>query len=102
MTAEARDDSQIVAEKTTLWLDDQVLRPFTFYSHTKEAGWNRFFNFKAGYVAGVEEGQHLARFRANVFMQRGAVAGAFRVIPFKILSLGELGLPPVVMVSASS
>jgi hypothetical protein len=65
MTAEARDDSKIVAEKTTLWLDDQVLRPFTFYSHTKEAGWNRFFNFKAGYVAGVEEGQHLARFRAT-------------------------------------
>src|SRR5512136_3272420 len=27
----------------------------------------------------------LSRFRANIFMQRGAVAGAFRVIPFKIL-----------------
>jgi len=40
--------------------------------------------------------KNLARFRANIFMQRGAVAGAFRVIPFKILSLAELGLPPVV------
>ncbi len=38
----------------------------------------------------------LSRFRANVFMQRGAVAGAFRTIPFKILSFAELGLPPVV------
>lgn len=38
----------------------------------------------------------LSRFRANVFMQRGAVAGAFRTIPFKILSFQELGLPPVV------
>lgn len=38
----------------------------------------------------------LARFRANVFMQRGAVAAAFRAIPFKILSLEELGLPLVV------
>ena len=38
----------------------------------------------------------LSRFRANVYMQRGAVAGAFRTIPFKILSFGELGLPPVV------
>ena len=28
----------------------------------------------------------LSRFRANVFMQRGAVAGAFRTIPFKILT----------------
>jgi len=38
----------------------------------------------------------LSRFRANVFMQRGAVAGAFRTIPFKILSFQELGLPRVV------
>ena len=29
-------------------------------------------------------------------MQRGAVAGAFRAIPFKILTFEELGLPPVV------
>jgi twitching motility protein PilT len=40
--------------------------------------------------------KNLARFRANVFMQRGAVAGAFRMIPFKIVPLVELGLPPVV------
>jgi twitching motility protein PilT len=38
----------------------------------------------------------LSRFRANIFMQRGAVAGAFRSIPFKILSFEELGLPPIV------
>jgi twitching motility protein PilT len=38
----------------------------------------------------------LSRFRANVFMQRGAVGGAFRTIPFKILTFQELGLPPVV------
>lgn len=38
----------------------------------------------------------LARFRANIFMQRGAVAGAFRTIPFKVLTFQELGLPPVV------
>ena len=38
----------------------------------------------------------VSRFRANVFLQRGAVAGAFRTIPFKILSFAELGLPPVV------
>ena len=39
--------------------------------------------------------KNLARFRANCFMQRGAVAGAFRVIPFKIMTLSELGLPPI-------
>ncbi len=38
----------------------------------------------------------LARFRCNLFMQRGAVAGAFRMIPFELKGFTELGLPPVV------
>ncbi len=38
----------------------------------------------------------LSRFRANIFTQRGNVAGAFRTIPFKILTFDELGLPPIV------
>ncbi len=37
----------------------------------------------------------LARFRANIFVQRGAVAGAFRTIPYKIMDFESLGLPPV-------
>jgi len=40
--------------------------------------------------------QNLARFRANVFLQRGCVAAAIRQIPFKLRSLQELGLPPIV------
>jgi twitching motility protein PilT len=40
--------------------------------------------------------KNLSRFRANIFMQRGAVSGAFRSIPFKILSFEELGLPKVI------
>ncbi|MBI5490584.1 MAG: type IV pilus twitching motility protein PilT [Deltaproteobacteria bacterium] len=40
--------------------------------------------------------KNLSRFRANIFRQRGAVAGAFRTIPFRIPSWEELGLPPVV------
>jgi len=38
----------------------------------------------------------LSRFRGNVFVQRGAVAGVFRTIPFKILTFEELGVPPIV------
>lgn len=38
----------------------------------------------------------LSRFRANIFMQRGAVAGAFRTIPFEIRGFKELGLPEIV------
>ena len=39
----------------------------------------------------------LSRFRANVFLQRGAVAGAFRAIPYKVKSFEELGLPRAVL-----
>jgi twitching motility protein PilT len=39
--------------------------------------------------------KNLARFRANVFMQKGASGGVFRTIPFKIRSFSDLGLPPV-------
>ncbi len=38
----------------------------------------------------------LSRFRGNMFIQRGAVAGVFRVIPYKILTFEELSLPPIV------
>ena len=38
----------------------------------------------------------LARFRANIFNQRGATAAVFRVIPFEIKSFNQLNLPPVV------
>ena len=38
----------------------------------------------------------LARFRANVFHQRGAIAAAFRQIPYEVRSFRELGLPPIV------
>jgi twitching motility protein PilT len=37
----------------------------------------------------------LARFRCNVFNQRGAVAAVYRVIPEEIKGFDELGLPPV-------
>ena len=38
----------------------------------------------------------LARFRGNVYVQRGAIAGAFRRIPYEFLTFEQLGLPPVV------
>jgi twitching motility protein PilT len=40
--------------------------------------------------------QGLSRFRCNVYRQRGAVAAAVRVIPFKIRTFEELGLPQIV------
>ncbi|MDZ4384518.1 MAG: type IV pilus twitching motility protein PilT [Nitrospirota bacterium] len=37
----------------------------------------------------------LGRFRVNIFQQRGTVGMVFRVIPMKILTIEELGLPKV-------
>jgi twitching motility protein PilT len=40
--------------------------------------------------------QNLARFRGNVFKQRGCVSVVIRQIPFNVKTFGELGLPNVV------
>ena len=37
-----------------------------------------------------------ARFRVNIYMQRGAIGAAFRLVPFAIRSAEDLGLPAVV------
>jgi twitching motility protein PilT len=40
--------------------------------------------------------KNLARFRANVFHQRGAIGAVFRTIPWEIRTFDQLGLPTVV------
>jgi twitching motility protein PilT len=37
-----------------------------------------------------------ARFRVNAYFQRSAVGAAFRLIPFEVVPLETLGLPPIV------
>ena len=39
----------------------------------------------------------LARFRGNIYMQRGTLAGAFRRVPFEIKQVQELELPEVLL-----
>lgn len=50
-------------------------------------------NMELDFAFGIE---NVGRFRGNVYQQRGAVAGAFRILPFEIKPLKELGLPPVI------
>lgn len=50
-------------------------------------------NWEVDFSFGVPS---LARFRANVFTQRGVISGAFRRIPFKMMTFDELNLPPVI------
>ncbi len=39
--------------------------------------------------------QNLARFRVNIYKDRGNLAGAFRIIPMKTPTIEEMGLPKV-------
>ncbi len=50
-------------------------------------------NFELDFSFGMKG---VARFRANVFLQRGAVAAALRTIPWEIKTFQELGLPDVI------
>jgi twitching motility protein PilT len=64
------------------------------YSVLTDAQKHRFEeNLELDFSFGVKG---LARFRGNLFNQRGAVGAVFRVIPFEIKSFDQLQLPAVV------
>jgi twitching motility protein PilT len=63
------------------------------YSIMSDAQRNRFESEWELDMAYAIEG--LARFRCNVFVQRGNVGVVFRVIPLRIQTMEELMLPPV-------
>jgi twitching motility protein PilT len=64
------------------------------YSILTDAQKHRFEeNLELDFSFGIK---NIARFRGNLFNQRGAVAGVFRVIPFEIKTFDQLGLAPVV------
>jgi twitching motility protein PilT len=64
------------------------------YSILTDAQKHRFEeNLELDFSFGIK---NIARFRGNLFNQRGAVGGVFRVIPFEIKTFEQLGLPLVV------
>src|SRR5207253_8982482 len=64
------------------------------YSVMTDAQKHRFEeNLELDFSFGLK---NLARFRGNVFNQRGAVGSVFRTIPWEIKGFDALGLPPVV------
>ncbi|MBD3322758.1 MAG: PilT/PilU family type 4a pilus ATPase [Chitinivibrionales bacterium] len=86
-----RIDGKLVPKGAESLSPDQVLK--LAYSIMNEQQRKLFEqNREVDFSFGV---QNLCRFRANVFQQRGCTACAIRQIPFKILSLETLGLPPV-------
>lgn len=78
--------------------DGEVLNPTDTkkicYSILTEAQKKRFEeDFELDASFGVKG---LSRFRANFYMQRGAVSAAFRRIPYNVLGFEELGVPNIV------
>jgi twitching motility protein PilT len=64
------------------------------YSVLTDAQKHRFEeNLELDFSFGLK---NLARFRGNIFNQRGAVAAVFRTIPWEIKGFEALGLPPIV------
>lgn len=58
-----------------------------------EERWARLENFKELDLSYQVEG--LSRFRVNMFWSRGELGAVFRVIPFKIRTVEELGIPKI-------
>jgi twitching motility protein PilT len=88
-----RVDGEIVESSV-----DHVLSPkdtlHLAYSVLTEAQKKRFeLEDELDFSFGI---QNLARFRGNVFKQRGCVALVLRMIPFHVRTFEELGLPPIV------
>lgn len=73
-------------------ITEQVMHVLVFETMTQEQWeicWNRRDYDYAYEVPG------LARFRSNVFFNQQGMAAVFRTIPTKILTLEELGMPPI-------
>lgn len=61
-----------------------IMTPFQIQKF--ESDWELDFSYSL---------KDVARFRVNAYFQRGAVGAAFRMIPFKIPTIDEMSLPPV-------
>jgi twitching motility protein PilT len=99
-------DLHITADGPPLMRVNGALRPLPFpplsandaknlcYSLLTESQKHRFEEeLEIDFSFGI---RGLSRFRGNLFLQRGAVGGAFRVVPYSARPLAELGLPPIV------
>lgn len=89
---------QMRVDEVLVPMEDKPLTPERsrdiIYSILSEAQINKYEREKELDLSFGIEG--VSRFRANIFYQKGYIAGAFRSIPYKILSFEELGLPKII------
>jgi twitching motility protein PilT len=80
-----------VASAPRLTQEDTLDMAFSMMSNRQKQ------RFKEANEADIAYGvSGLGRFRANIFQQRGTVGMVLRLIPDKVRSITDLGLPPVV------
>ena len=90
---------------------DGRLRPLEFEPLTPTHSQQLLYGILSDHQVQVFESKHeldfshgitkVGRFRVNVYMQRGAIASAFRLVPGRIPTFEQLGLPPAVRNLAS-
>ena len=77
---------------TTPWGRDKVTTALrSILTETQEARFDEELELDIAYTISAN-----ARFRVNMYQQRGAIGAAFRLIPTDIKSLGDLGVPETV------
>jgi len=83
--------------KELVYLDEDPLTPeavaemmFSIMTDRQKELFKEKFEFDFSYGL-----KGLARFRVNVFYQRGSVAAAFRRIPFEVPAVDDLGVPQI-------
>jgi twitching motility protein PilT len=99
-------DLHITAGLPPMLRIDGRLRPMDFEALTPNVCQRLVYGILSDHQVHLFETRHeldfshgikkLGRFRVNVYMQRGAVASAFRLVPSRIPSFEQLGIPPAV------
>ncbi|HEY0082928.1 MAG TPA: ATPase, T2SS/T4P/T4SS family, partial [Pyrinomonadaceae bacterium] len=85
-----------VTNSTRLTQDDTLDMAFSIMSNRQKQRFKETSEVDIAYgLSGV------GRFRANVFQQRGTVSMVLRVIPDRVRTMSDLGLPPAVEQIAS-
>ncbi|HYY41612.1 MAG TPA: type IV pilus twitching motility protein PilT [Pyrinomonadaceae bacterium] len=79
-----------ILEAPRLTQEDTLDMAFSMMSNRQKQRFKEYNEVDIGY--GV---QGVGRFRANVFQQRGSVSIVLRVIPDRVQTISDLGLPPL-------
>nr|WP_296864843.1 type IV pilus twitching motility protein PilT [Thermosyntropha sp.] len=80
------DSDQVLTQDDTVRLAREIIPNEEVERNLKEKGQVDFSNAFPG----------IGRFRVNLYVQRGSMAAAIRIIPINVPNIDDLGLPPTV------